>query len=72
MFSIHPHCRPGYEAAFKRFDRDGNGFLSREEVHKALREANSPMKDSEIDEGIQKLDCNRDGKISLQEFLKLI
>ena len=55
--------------AFKKIDKDGNGFLSKDEI-KGVLESNA-QKWGHIEEEIfDKADENKDGKISIEEFMK--
>ncbi len=53
------------EAAFKKLDKDGDGFVSKEEYLASP----AAMKDAAKAEAhFKKLDTNSDGKLSLEEF----
>ena len=55
--------------AFKKMDKDGNGFLSKDEI-KGVLESNA-QKWGHIEEEIfDKADENKDGKITIEEFMK--
>ena len=55
--------------AFKKMDKDGNGFLSKDEI-KGVLESNA-QKWGHIDDDIfDKADENKDGNISIEEFMK--
>eukprot|EP01017_Pseudomicrothorax_dubius_P023101 TRINITY_DN2479_c0_g6_i1.p1 TRINITY_DN2479_c0_g6~~TRINITY_DN2479_c0_g6_i1.p1 ORF type:complete len:402 (+),score=120.69 TRINITY_DN2479_c0_g6_i1:84-1289(+) len=58
------------ESTFKAIDKDGNGFIFAEELSDFL-DAKGSQKE-QIKEIIEKSDANKDGKISLEEFLNLI
>ncbi|CAK9007883.1 unnamed protein product [Durusdinium trenchii] len=59
--------------AFKRFDQDGSGCISREELGTVLQSLNPDDWDSErIDELLAEADSSGDGKLQIQEFLKWI
>ena len=50
--------------AFKRFDKNGDGFLTPDEVKEVLRDANQPATDRNVTEMIESVDSNGDGKIN--------
>ena len=55
--------------AFKLFDADGNGKISRAEIGKVLHlDKNS----KEIDSILVKLDTNKDGEIDFEEFINMM
>ena len=55
--------------AFKLFDADGNGKISRAEIGKILHlDKNS----KEVDNIIAKLDTNKDGEIDFEEFINMM
>lgn len=57
--------------AFKRFDKNGDGFLTPDEVKEVLRDANQPATDRNVTEMIESVDSNGDGKINYKgRFLK--
>lgn len=65
------------EAAFKAVDLDGSGFLERNELEAVMENVakdigvDKPTKD-EVDEVLDELDENKDGKLSIDEFQVLI
>uniref|UniRef100_A0A674B4F9 Plastin-3 n=1 Tax=Salmo trutta TaxID=8032 RepID=A0A674B4F9_SALTR len=50
-------------------DLDGNGSICDYELHELFKEANLPLPGYKVREIIQKLDRNKDNKISFDEFL---
>ena len=65
------HNREGLEAAFKKYDSDGNGFLTVDEFQAVMSKTGRQMSRSEVKSMLQSLDSNKDGKISFEEFIKL-
>ncbi len=59
------------EVAFKKYDSDGNGFITTDELQITLSNLGRCMSRNEIKSMMQLLDINHDGKISFQEFTKL-
>jgi calmodulin len=49
--------------AFKKFDKDGNGYVSFEELKKALCGTGDRMSDEDVRYFFQEADLNNDGKI---------
>merc|ERR1719473_454697 len=58
-------------AAFKKFDKDGNGYLDSAELKAAFVAAGLPANDKAIQHSMSILDTNHDGRISLQEFVSM-
>ncbi len=54
--------------AFVKIDKDGNGFLSQIEFRNAVRQLNLGLTSREIDQLLNKIDSNSDGKIDWREF----
>ena len=61
----------GIEEAFKTFDKNKDGFITAEELRRTMESMGERVSKEEIDEIIEKADLNGDGKISIEEFLKL-
>lgn len=60
-------------AAFRVFDVDGNGTISKEELQKILLGGQVDVEgDKSIDEIIRECDLNGDGEISFDEFVKMM
>lgn len=61
---------------FKKYDKDGSGQLDHKEVKDALKSLYSSidlrLSDADIDRMIAQVDKNKDGKISIDEFVNLI
>ncbi|MCK2220540.1 EF-hand domain-containing protein [Actinomadura sp. ATCC 31491] len=65
--------REAAEAEFRRFDTDGDGLLTAEEI----RQANEALggqgaSESEIEAFIRSADRDGDGRIGLEEFVGLV
>ena len=61
----------GIEEAFIHFDKNKDGFISAEELRRTMEQMGERVSKEEIDAIIEKADLNGDGKISIEEFLKL-
>mmetsp|Transcript_3936 Transcript_3936/g.3693 ORF Transcript_3936/g.3693 Transcript_3936/m.3693 type:complete len:164 (+) Transcript_3936:3-494(+) len=59
-----------FEAAFRRIDKDGSGFITPDELEALLFETYGfePLEE-EIEILMKEFDINQDGKISLEEFI---
>ena len=59
---------------FNFFDTDKSGFIERNELkpllNKISKQLNLPLpEEKDIEEGLKKLDLNKDGKLQFSEFL---
>jgi len=59
-------------AAFKRFDRNGDGALSIEELSSALKSSGLSFSDSEVTTIFNMGDVDGDGEITMEEFVALM
>ncbi|KAJ1913582.1 hypothetical protein IWQ60_009151 [Tieghemiomyces parasiticus] len=57
---------------FKTFDKDGDGFIVREELAQVMNKLGDHLKDHELDEMFAEADENKDGKIEFEEFTKMV
>ena len=53
----------------KEGDKDGNGFIDKEEMHRYVKENFPETEDEKIDEILQEVDLDGDGKVDYAEFL---
>jgi calmodulin len=64
------------DAAFKKVDTDGSGYIDQKELRALMDEASQgnfpPVDDKDLAEIYSSLDTNHDGKISVDEFTVLI
>ncbi|XP_049909235.1 calcium-binding protein 7 isoform X2 [Epinephelus moara] len=58
--------------AFKVFDRDGNGFISKQELGMAMRSLGYMPNEVELEVIIQRLDIDGDGQVGFDEFVTLL
>lgn len=59
-------------AYVKSFDKDGNGWLDREELRAFLGGGGGPVPADELTRAIDDLDTDRDGRVSLEELKKFL
>lgn len=57
------------ESVFKRFDINGDGLISKQELRGLLRKISHQVKDNDIDVMLESVDTNKDGFVDYQEFL---
>lgn len=58
----------GLMQKFDRFDNDGNGYLTREELEKGLKEAGTlHLSSAQLDKAMKSYDTDGDKRISLRE-----
>lgn len=54
---------------FQKFDIDGDGFITGEEIRQVFHESGIAMTDEDVNELIAEADANGDGVISFEEFV---
>jgi len=58
--------------AFRFFDRDGNGFITRHELKTVMMNLGEKLTDDECDLIVEEADIDGDGKINYEEFYFLM
>jgi calmodulin len=58
--------------AFKVFDADGNGTISKVELKRVMDMLGEKLNDAQIDEMMKEADINGDGEIDFGEFKKMM
>lgn len=52
--------------AFKAFDKDGSGFITKDELKKAMKSMGAQLSDKEVNEMIAAADNDKDEKVSFE------
>lgn len=60
------------EEIFGKIDLDSDGYINDYELHELLKDAGHSLPGYQVREIIQKLDRNKDNKISFEEFLSIV
>merc|ERR1719445_2371175 len=58
--------------AFRVFDKDGNGFISEEEIRHVMTNLGEKLTDEEVDEMIREADIDGDGQVNYEEFVTMM
>ncbi|NWS31296.1 CALMS protein, partial [Phainopepla nitens] len=58
--------------AFRVFDKDGNGYISAAELRHVMTNLGEKLTDEEVDEMIKEADCNNDGQVNYEEFVRMM
>ena len=54
--------------AFRMFDTDGNGEISKEEFKRTMSKLGEMLTDEQVDKLVAEVDINGDGNIDFEEF----
>nr|GLL20414.1 calmodulin-like protein 7 [Ipomoea trifida] len=65
------HKKVELKGVFATFDKNNDGFITKQELKESLRNIGIVMEDSEIAEMVAKVDENNDGLVDLDEFCEL-
>ncbi|XAR61610.1 Non-specific serine/threonine protein kinase [Bertholletia excelsa] len=71
MHRLGPEKEENLLKAFQFFDKDGSGFITRDELKQAMKEYGIED-EATIDEIIEDVDTNKDGKINYEEFVEMM
>lgn len=55
-------------SSFQVFDRDGNGYLTKDELELAMKMMGEDFEEKDINQLMRMTDLDNDGRISFQEF----
>ena len=53
---------------FKIYDKNGDGFISSDELKKLMITFGEDLSDAELNEAMKEADTNGDGRVTLEEF----
>ncbi|XP_023227529.1 calcium-binding protein E63-1-like [Centruroides vittatus] len=59
-------------AAFRVFDKDRNGYISRDELKTAMDMIGEPMSEAQLDDMLKATDIDNDGRINYEEFVRIL
>jgi len=69
---LHASDEEEIKEAFRIFDKDGNGSISRYELRHVMMNLGEKLTDEEVDEMVAEADIDGDGEISYPEFLQML
>ena len=58
--------------AFRVFDRDGNGFITKSELSQALSALGEDVPEDEVENMIKHADLDGDGQVNFLDFTKMM
>jgi len=61
-----------YKRLFNLFDKDGNGSITTDELAAVFKELGKNITEKELKEMIKKVDCNDNGCIEFDEFIRML
>ena len=63
-----------YLTAFRQFDKNGDGNISKEEFQLVMKntKSGSKLSQEDINEMVEEADTNNDGTINYQEFVQML
>ena len=63
--------RAGIRKAFEKYDKDGNGYITRNEFRKIVEDKyQATLMASQVDALMDQADVDKSGKIEFEEFMK--
>ncbi|XP_067682360.1 calmodulin-like [Haliotis asinina] len=60
------------KADFKKYDLNGDGYISPNELRDVIRVRGEPLSNAEVDTMMQIVDLNKDGMVNYEEFVKVM
>ncbi|XP_069114939.1 calmodulin-like [Argopecten irradians] len=60
------------KVAFRAFDKDGNGFISKDELRHVMTNLGERLTEEQADEMIREADIDGDGQVNYEEFLSMM
>lgn len=58
--------------AFRVFDTDGDGYITKEELRQVMQQLDPDMSDKDIDDMMKEADVDNNGKIDFEEFKRMM
>jgi len=59
-------------AAFRVFDKDGNGYITRDELKQGMEMIGENVTELQLDEMLRVADIDKDGRINYEEFARMM
>ena len=73
LMNVPPECsQEEIIEAFKVFDQNGDGYVTRDELKKVMEGLGEKLSEQEVEEMIKEVDIDGDGKINYQEFVVMM
>jgi hypothetical protein len=73
MRSVVANCPKLFiDLFYRKFDRDGSGYISPEELRYVVCHTGEKLSKSEAEELIDMFDVNKDGQLSWEEFVTFV
>jgi len=69
---LTPHMLVEINAAFRKFDRDGDGHIEQHEVRTVMQNLGAPMSDDAIKKLIAGVDTDGNGMVEFDEFIGIM
>ncbi|KAG2713336.1 hypothetical protein I3843_04G163300 [Carya illinoinensis] len=66
-----PHNKAELKKIFATFDKNGDGFITKQELRESLKNIRILVTEKEVEEMVVKVDANEDGLIEFDEFCVL-
>lgn len=72
MRGLRPDQLQEIQQAFHEIDTDRNGYITGEEMHRALQRYHVRFSDFDIQYVLSQMDTNRDGRVSYEEYMRFM
>ena len=61
-----------YRQMFDKFDKDGSGLISKDELRLAVKELNSKISDANVEEIIESANFDNNGQMNFESFIEIV